>query len=326
MPAHPLTPRLLAVPNVSEGRDESILQQVAEAFSSGGAQLLDVHSDPDHHRSVFTLAGGPRTLSQALLAGIEKAIELVDISDGRGQHPHVGAVDVAPIVHPSPAGRGAAIAEALLLGDLLGERLKLPVLLYGSLSGGRTRAQLRAGGALALSERIADGKLSPDFGPGELHPTAGATLLAARPPLVAFNLELAPPAGPAEAKRIAALIREGGEEGLQGLRAIGITLRRNDGDAGQADRDAGQADRDARQADREVGRTYRDVGQVSMNVEEPEELPLREVIAAVARHAEIAAGELVGLAPRAAFEGFPEDLPIPGFDPARHLIENALGL
>jgi glutamate formiminotransferase/glutamate formiminotransferase/formiminotetrahydrofolate cyclodeaminase len=136
--------------------------------------------------------------------------------------------------------------------------------------------------------------LRPDFGPEHMHPSAGATLVAARPPLVAFNLQLAPPATLADARRIAALVREGGSEGLPGVRAIGVAL---DGD----------------------------VAQVSMNVESPLEVPLAMLVEAVARHAAIADAELVGLAPRAAFEGFPADVPIPGFDPACHLIENALG-
>lgn len=116
--------------------------------------------------------------------------------------------------------------------------------------------------------------------------------------MVAFNLELAPPSGSHQAREIAALIRDGGPEGLPGVRAIGIALKRPSGE----------------------------VGQVSFNVETPERTPLRLLVQAVARHAKIERAELVGLAPRAAFEGFPQELPIPGFDPGRHLLENALGL
>jgi glutamate formiminotransferase / 5-formyltetrahydrofolate cyclo-ligase len=126
-----------------------------------------------------------------------------------------------------------------------------------------------------------------------MHPSAGATLLAARPPLVAFNLQLAPPATVEDACAIAALIREGGERGLPGVRAIGVAL-------------SGE------------------VAQVSMNVERPLELPLASVLDAVRAHAEVAGAELVGLAPAAALDGFPQDVPIAGFDPACHVIENAL--
>lgn len=290
--------QLLAVPNVSEGRDLETIDAIGEAFEAAGATKLDLHSDPDHHRSVFTLAGPPGKLAQALLAGFEIAVQRIDISDGRGQHPHVGAVDVAPIVHLDDASRGAACAEALLMGDLVAQRLQVPVLLYGELAGGRVRSELRRGGPLGLARRIESGELTPDFGPGHLHPTAGATLMAARPPLVAFNLWLAPPAGLARAREIAALLREGGSEGMVGVRAIGISLKG----------------------------PHREVGQVSFNVEHPAQTPLRLLVEAVRRHAEIEQAELVGLAPAAAFEGFPLDVPIEGFDPGRHLLENALGL
>jgi glutamate formiminotransferase/glutamate formiminotransferase/formiminotetrahydrofolate cyclodeaminase len=302
--SHPLP--LLAVPNVSEGREMPALDAIAAAFTDGAsAILLDRHSDVDHHRAVMTLAGRPGALARALIAGASAAVERIDVmsgSDGehpRGEHPHVGAVDVMPVVYLDPALRGAACAEALMVADRLGAELGLPVFLYGELAGGRTRAQLRRGGPMGLGARMAAGEQRPDFGPPAMHPTAGATLVAAREPLVAFNLELAPPATVDDARRIAALIREGGVEGLPGLRAIGVRL--------QAARTAA-------------------VAQVSMNVERPLEAPLRVVVEAVRRHAQVAAGELVGLAPRAALEGFPEDLAMPAFDPERQVIENTLGL
>src|ERR1700733_13423381 len=195
-----MCPPLLAVPNISEGRDLETIGAIGEAFESAGARLLDVHSDADHHRSVFTLAGLPGQLAPALLAGFEVAERRIDISDGRGEHPHVGAIDVAPIVHLDSATRGAACAEALLLGDLIAERLQIPALIYGELADGRIRSELRRGGPLALARRIESGELTPDFGPRQLHPTAGATLIAARTPLVAFNLELAPPSGVSQAR------------------------------------------------------------------------------------------------------------------------------
>ncbi len=292
---------LLAVPNVSEGRDRQKIAAIAEAFTSNGdARLLDTHFDPDHHRSVYTLAGYPGGLSSALVAGARAAIERIDVGAGRdpaeaGVHPHVGAVDVVPVVYLDQAQRGAACAEALVVAWEIGERLGVPVLLYGDLASGRTRAELRRGGVRGLGERMSAGELRPDFGPARLHPTAGATLVAAREPLVAFNLELAPPASVEDARRIASLIREGGPEGLPGVRAIGLALR-----------DGG-------------------VAQVSMNVERPLEVSLREVVAAVADHAEVARAELVGLAPRAALEGFPAHIPLVGFDAGVHTIENALG-
>ena len=278
---------LLAIPNVSEGRDRDAIDAIGEAFD---ARLLDVHLDPDHHRSVFTLAGEPGRLAGAVLGGAAEAVARVDVNRHVGIHPRIGAVDVAPIVYLDPGQRGAACAEALVLGDLLGNELELPVFLYGELAAGRTRAELRRGGPEALAQRIESGELRPDFGPRRLHPTAGAVLVAARPPLVAFNVELAPPATLEDARSIAALIRAGGPEGLESVRAIGLWL-------------------DAR-----------GVAQVSTNVEDHRAVPLVRVVEAVARHATPLGAELVGLAPHAAFEGFPEDLPIAN----RRTVEDAL--
>src|SRR6201993_1370552 len=212
---------LLAYPNVSEGRDAEAIARIGEAFGPG---LLDVHSDVDHHRSAYTLAGSPGELAPAVVRGAAVAVQLIRIDMHEGVHPRVGAVDVAPIIYLTEEDRGAAGAEALVLADLLSTDLSLPVFLYGALAGGRTRAELRRGGPAALSRRIAAGGLEPDFGPRRLPPTAGAVLVAARPPLVAFNVELQPPATVDTAKEIAALIREDGPEGLPGLRAIGLWL------------------------------------------------------------------------------------------------------
>jgi glutamate formiminotransferase / 5-formyltetrahydrofolate cyclo-ligase len=303
----------MAVPNASEGRDASVVQAIARAFAGGGGEvrLLDVHSDGDHHRSVFTLAGPPGALADALLQGAAEAVSRIDVVSAgdapRGEHPYVGALDVAPVVYLDESSRGAAYAEALVLADRIGHELAVPVFLYGELGGADrghtagmagspgTRAQLRSGGVSGLARRIVAGELRPDFGPSRLHRTAGATLVAARAPLVAFNLRLAPPATVADARRVASLIREGGSAGLPGLRAIGVQL--------------GGA-----------------VAQVSMNVERPFEVPLALVVERVRAHAAVAVAELVGLAPTAAFAGFPDDVPLLDFDPSTRLIERALGL
>jgi glutamate formiminotransferase / 5-formyltetrahydrofolate cyclo-ligase len=347
-------PILLAVPNVSEGRDPAVIEVIGAAFAGGppdgsppspegdedrsgehgsreharaGAgrdvvHLLDVHSDRDHHRSVYTLAGRQQALANALLTGARTVVERVDVMHRDAacappaQHPHVGSLDVVPIVYLETRARGAACAEALVVAERLGSELGIPVFLYGELTGSndpahgdlaessrspapRTRAELRRGGVSGLARRMSgEGggdqvRLEPDFGPPRMHPSAGATLVGARPPLVAFNLQLAPSATLADAQRVAALLRDGGAEGLAGVRAIAVAL--GDGAA-----------------------------QVSMNIERPFELPLATVVEAVRAHAPVRDAELVGLAPRAALEGFPEDLPLLGFDPSRHLIENAL--
>jgi glutamate formiminotransferase / 5-formyltetrahydrofolate cyclo-ligase len=278
---------LLAVPNVSEGRDRHLIDAVAHAFD---ARLLDIHTDPDHHRSVFTLAGEPGALAAHVEAGAREALARVDISGHRGAHPRVGAIDVAPIVYLTDADRGAACAEALVLGDVLGEKLDLPVFLYGALAGGRSRAEIRRGGPAELARRIGNGELRPDFGPDRLHPTAGAVLVSARPPLVAFNVELVEGVPLEQAKSIAGRIREGGPEGLESVRAIGVWL------------------------------ASRGRAQVSTNVEDHRATPLAAVVQAISRHAPVAEVELVGLAPEAAFTSFPDDIPVRG----RATIEAAL--
>ena len=333
-----VTSPLLAVPNISEGRDPEMIARLSSTLSGfddggsgppgveaqaagdersqhpratagrSGAQLLDVHFDPDHNRSVFTFSAPRREIAEAMLRLARAAVAWVDVMSAppRGQHPHVGALDVAPIVYLDERARGAACAEALVVADRIGSELEVPVFLYGELADGRTRAQLRRGGVRELEQRLAaslsgsrsdverlDDPLRPDFGPARLHPTAGATLVAAREPLVAFNLRLDRPATAMQARQIAAAIRDGGDTGLPGVRALGIAL--GDGSA-----------------------------QVSTNVERPLEVPLAAVARAVARHAAIASAEIVGLAPAAALEGFPPEIPLVGFDPERQLIENAL--
>ncbi len=177
----------------------------------------------------------------------------------------------------------------------MGEELGVPVFLYGELATRpehRERADIRRGGPKELKERIESGELVPDYGPRRAHPTAGAVLASARPPLVAFNVDLT--SDDVElAKAIAADLRESGG-GLPGVRALGLYLE------------------------------DRHRAQVSTNVHDHRATPLREIVERVRGRAEVAEAELIGLAPRAAFEGFPEDVPLRGFDPERHLIEEAL--
>jgi glutamate formiminotransferase / 5-formyltetrahydrofolate cyclo-ligase len=210
--------------------------------------------------------GEPGALHQAVLNGAKEAIARVDITTHRGLHPRVGAVDVAPIVYLTDEQRGAACAEALVLAEELG-RLGVPVYLYGELAGGRTRAELRRAGGL-------DG-LDPDFGPRH-HPTAGATLVAARPPLIAFNVTID---GDLElARDIARHLRSELD-----VRALGLQLT--------------------------------DGVQVSTNIEDHTRVTAAEVVAAVRRHVPVTGAELVAPAPRAALADFPEDVPLRGPKP-----------
>jgi glutamate formiminotransferase len=291
---------LEAVPNVSEGRDEACVAAFGRALGAHGCSLLDVHSDADHNRSVFTLVGGPQELADSLLAAARTVVGRIDMRVHEGAHPCIGALDVVPIAYLREDDRELAHDEALAVANRLAGELELPVFVYGELATSdhrRERAFFRDGGMAALSARVSAGELAPDFGPARLHPTAGAALVGARPPLVAFNVEL--DTGDLDvAKRIAAKVRET-NGGLAGVRAIGVSLQ------------------------------TRGVTQVSTNVHDPFAVPLATVVEAVRAEAEsqgagVAAAELVGLAPAAALDGFPPDVELRGFDERRHILENRM--
>lgn len=288
---------LLAVPNVSEGRDAPRIEALRRAFTQG-AELLDSHSDADHDRTVFTLAGAAAPLRDALVAGAEQAIQTIEMTAYDGLHPAIGALDVCPLVWLGPDQREAARSEAVELAAQVGG-LGVPVFLYGELAsrpGHTERAYFRNGGLAELWLRMEGEGLRPDFGPKLPHRTAGVTLVTARPPLAAFNVEL--DSDDIElARAVAAGLRESGG-GLPGVRAIGLSLA--------------------------SGRT-----QVSTNVHDPFAVPLGEVVERVRGLAEPLGArpveaEIVGLVPRAALAGFPDDLPIRDFDATKRTIEARL--
>jgi glutamate formiminotransferase len=288
----------MAVPNLSEGRDSGAVARIAAAFDRDGG-VLDVHSDAVHNRSVVTLAGEAGELAEALLAGARAAVGAIDMAEHEGAHPCIGALDVCPVVWVSPGDREAALAEAERVAGLLAGELAIPVFLYGEPAASaerRERAFFRRGGVAELARRMAAGELLPDLGPAHPHPTAGGTLVTARPPLAAFNLEL--DTGDLEvAAAVAASLRESGG-GPPGVRAIAIPL---DGERAQ----------------------------ISTNVHDPAAVPLARVVAEVQRLAgrggpRVVATELIGLVPEAAMEGFPPNLIPTGYDPDSHLIERRL--
>jgi glutamate formiminotransferase len=289
---------LLAVPNVSEGSDAALLGELEVAFTRG-ARLLDRHTDSDHDRTVFTLAGGGGMV-EALVEGAETALERIDMADYAGAHPAIGALDVCPVVWFDPADHDGARTAAVEVATQIGG-LGVPVFLYGELARGPGRAErahFRNGGLAELWLRMQAGELTPDFGPRLPHRRAGATLVTARPPLAAFNVEL--DSDDVEVSRaVAAGLREAGG-GPPGVRAIGLLLS------------SGRA-------------------QVSTNVHDPIAVPLGEVVARVRElaaplGARPLAAELVGLVPAAALAGYPEDVPLRGFDPDLHVIERRLAV
>ncbi len=180
-----------------------------------------MHSDADHNRSVFTLVGTEAELGDALLAGIAVAAERIDLRTHEGAHPRIGAADVVPIVPLRPADLERARAAAQAVGARIGAELGLPVFLYAPPE--RGPAFYRRGGTAGLQKRLDAGELAPDFGPPRLHETAGAVIVGARRPLIAFNVNLR--GDVSVAREIAAVVREKGG-GFPGVRALGLDLPR----------------------------------------------------------------------------------------------------
>jgi glutamate formiminotransferase len=281
---------LESVPNFSEGRDSATIAAIGEALGSR-ARLLDVHADEDHNRSVFTLVGTESELADALIAGIRVAAERIDLREHEGAHPRIGAADVVPIVPLRPEDLERARVAAALVGERIGAELGLPVFVYAPPE--RGPAFYRRGGPPELQRRVDAGELAPDYGPSQLHESAGGVLLGARLPLIAFNVNLR--GSLAAAQEVAAIVREKGG-GFPGVRALGLDLPR-----------AGLV-------------------QVSMNVEDWEAAALHEIVARIeqeaeARGAEVAGSELVGLMPAgAAAAAAGAMLRIEGFDQL-HVLE-----
>jgi glutamate formiminotransferase len=283
---------LESVPNFSEGRDRATIDALAAALGSGSARLLDVHSDEDHNRSVFTLVGDEKELVESLLAGIACARERIDLRRHEGAHPRIGAADVVPLVPLEAGDMERASSAARALAERVGEELAVPVFLYGELAPGRGPAFFRQGGVEELARRLESGELAPDFGPPHLDERAGAVLIGARRPLIAFNVNLRGPL--AVAREVARAVRER-DGGFPGVRALGLELP-----------SAGLV-------------------QVSMNVEDYEAAALHEIVERVAaeaesRGAEVLGSELVGLMPAAAAAAAAgAALRIEGFGPSRVL-------
>jgi glutamate formiminotransferase len=308
------------VPNVSEGRRQEVVDELVAAFAGAdpGVLVLDRSSDPDHNRTVITLAGPGPALVDAAVAGARACARLIDLNRHRGVHPRMGALDVLPFVPFGEAtrlaGAGDPDLDCAALAERAGRRIAadvgVPVYLYGAAARRPERAALpavRGRGFEALRDALgppgATGSpgdhpdRAPDFGGPGLHPTAGATAVGAREILVAYNVDLAG----AEldlARRIAAAVRER-DGGLPAVRAMGVALNE------------------------------RGLAQVSMNLLDYRVTPPAVAFAAVAElagraGARVEASEIVGLVPAAALAGVdPADLRLRG-DVSERLLENRL--
>lgn len=265
------------VPNFSEGRNVETIRRLASAVKSvDGVWLLDEERDEDHHRSVLTFAGAPAAAAEAAFQAVRLATTLIDLRQHQGGHPRVGATDVIPFVPIRGVTMEDCVALAISLGERIARELDIPIFLYERAAPRQERAQLefiRRGGLEGLAARMEDPAWIPDFGPRRLHPTAGATIVGARPALIAYNVNLN--TGDLEiAKAIAKSIRTS-SGGLPSLKAIGVPLG------------------------------SRGLVQVSMNLTNFEVTPIRTAFETVKREAEkkgvtVAGSEIVGLVPQLA--------------------------
>jgi glutamate formiminotransferase / 5-formyltetrahydrofolate cyclo-ligase len=292
---------LECVPNVSEGRRPEVVARLAAAVAARpGVRLLDVSSDPDHNRSVLTLAGGAGDLQEAVLALYAAALAEIDLTRHQGVHPRVGAVDVVPFVPLGDTPMEDAVAAARALAPRVAERFGLPVYLYERAARRPERrllADLRRGGFEGFAAKLADPAWAPDHGPARLHPTGGATVIGARFFLIAFNAVL-DTAEVTVARAVARRVRESGG-GLPAVRAMGVYL------------------------------ASRGRAQVSMNLVDYRRTPVLAALErvrqeAAALGARVIASEVVGLVPEAAALGVVRDaLQLPDF-PAGRVIEGRL--
>ena len=290
-----------SIPNVSEGRRPEVVEGLADAIrKSPGVRLLDYSSDASHNRSVFTLVGDREGVKHATLALFEQAVAAIDLRTHRGEHPRLGAVDVVPFVPIEGVTMAECVALAKDVGAAVAERFGVPVFLYEEASSTLARKNLediRRGEFEGLAAKMALKGWAPDYGPAAPHPSAGASVIGARMPLIAYNINLNTDRLDV-AKKIAAAIRHS-SGGFRYVKAAGFELK------------------------------DRGIVQVSMNLTNYEKTPMFRVFETVKREAErygvsILESEIVGLIPSAALNSAAEYyLQIAGFK-ADQVLENKL--
>lgn len=286
------------VPNFSEGRRKEVVDAiVSEILSVEGVRLLDREMDPDHNRSVITFIGGPEGVKEAAFRATKKAAELIDMNKHRGEHPRIGATDVIPFVPIEGVSMEECVEIARDVGRRIGEELQIPVYLYEEAAtrpDRRDLANIRRGQYEGLKEEIeTNPERKPDFGPAKMHPTAGATAVGARMPLIAFNVNLRT-TDIEIAKKIARAVRFR-NGGFRYVKAMGFEIKE------------------------------RGMVQVSMNLTNYEKTPIYRVFELIKAEAErygvaIAGSEIIGLVPmRALVDVASFYLRLEGFDPSQVL-------
>lgn len=270
-------PTIECVPNISEGRRRDVINGLAETLRAvPGLRVLDVQSDATHNRSVFTLAGSAAAMAAGIPQLFEGAIAAIDLRTHKGEHPRLGAVDVVPFIPIEGVTMAGCVALAKAIAADVAERFSLPVYLYEEAATTPARKNLediRRGEFEGLAAKMAQPAWAPDFGPAAPHPSAGASVIGARMPLIAYNINLATDRLDV-AKKIAAAIRMS-SGGLRFVKAMGIPL-----------------------ADRGIV-------QVSINLTNYEKTPIYRVFDLVKREAarygvQVLDSEIVGLVPSAA--------------------------
>jgi glutamate formiminotransferase len=291
-------PRIIeAVPNISEGRRPEIVKEAVSALEGApGVRVLDVQSDKDHNRSVLTLVGDERGLEEAILRLFEVAVARLDLRTHQGEHPRLGVVDVVPFIPIESASIADCVALARRVGAAVAERFAVPVFLYEEAATALHRRNLedvRRGQFEGLAAKMKDPQWASDFGPQAPHPSAGATVIGARMPLIAYNVNL----GTADvevAKRIAKAIRHS-SGGYRFVKAMGLLLEE------------------------------RKVAQVSINMTDFKKTPLHRVFETVRAEAErygvsVVGSEIVGLVPaEALLDAADHFLRLEGFSPSQVL-------
>jgi len=290
------------IPNISEGRRPDVVARIVEAVAGAAptVRVLDVSSDPAHHRSVLTLAGDRDGLAAAIPVLFERTLDQIDLTKHTGEHPRLGAVDVVPFVPIEDVTMADCVALARQVAATVASRFSLPVYLYEEAASDPARRNLediRRGEFEGLAAKMSNPSWAPDFGPATPHPTAGATVIGARMPLIAYNINLTTKRVDV-ARRIAAAVRHS-SGGLRYVKAMGVMLE------------------------------DRGVAQVSMNLTNYEKTPIARVFEFVRREAArygvgVLESEIVGLVPQAALVGAAEYfLQLEGFG-TRQVLESRL--
>ena len=270
-------PIIECIPNVSEGRRPDVVTALVQSVKAvAGVRLLDASSDPAHNRSVVTMCGDAGALKTAVLALVATAVDRIDLRHHTGEHPRLGAVDVVPFVPIEGVTMAECVALATATADEIASRFQIPVFLYEEAASSPARRNLediRRGEFEGLTAKMTSPDWAPDFGPSQPHPSAGAIVIGARMPLIAFNINLATNRLDV-AKKIASAIRQS-SGGFRFVKAMGIALE------------------------------DRGIVQVSINLTNYEKTPMHRVFDAVRREAErygvsVLESEIIGLTPQAA--------------------------